>query len=335
MDPKDIARFITEDPDILNEGWEELGIEDPGFKPNNLSDIARLEKEICDVLGVQMAALSFSTAPNMIVEPKAIKKVTNNYFQYVAGSGNTFDFTIHGPYGKTYQLDHRGYRTKPQSDFYRLAIAAVDRGYGDLLREFVAALRPNTKGRTWPRDQLRKGLERIFSDHENLAHLSKSMFGKEGVISNLANLQEQKQDIFFMHEFEEYISNIMHAHMHAAAATIVTSHVPQAWERYKDFWSEGLLKPTSGYDARNTVALWKASLPRGEEELEGEEWKTAPGMPRALPEISNSFIIELVKYGENKFEIFGPHKYGQTYAISPEGYKWFDATYDPSPVEWD
>jgi len=31
MNPEDIARMITEDPDILNEDWEELGIEDPGF----------------------------------------------------------------------------------------------------------------------------------------------------------------------------------------------------------------------------------------------------------------------------------------------------------------
>jgi len=29
MNPKDIARLITEDPDIFNEDWEELGIEDP------------------------------------------------------------------------------------------------------------------------------------------------------------------------------------------------------------------------------------------------------------------------------------------------------------------
>jgi len=29
MNPKDIARMITEDPDLLNEDWEELGIEDP------------------------------------------------------------------------------------------------------------------------------------------------------------------------------------------------------------------------------------------------------------------------------------------------------------------
>jgi|GEM_PF-5192974 len=31
MNPKDIARMITEDPDVLNEDWEELGIEDPGL----------------------------------------------------------------------------------------------------------------------------------------------------------------------------------------------------------------------------------------------------------------------------------------------------------------
>lgn len=27
-----IAKLITDDPDIINEGWEELGIEDPDFK---------------------------------------------------------------------------------------------------------------------------------------------------------------------------------------------------------------------------------------------------------------------------------------------------------------
>lgn len=34
MDPKDIARLITEDPDVFNEDWEELGIEDPGLNLN-------------------------------------------------------------------------------------------------------------------------------------------------------------------------------------------------------------------------------------------------------------------------------------------------------------
>ena len=27
-----ISKFITGDPDIFNEGWEELGIQDPGFE---------------------------------------------------------------------------------------------------------------------------------------------------------------------------------------------------------------------------------------------------------------------------------------------------------------
>jgi hypothetical protein len=32
MNPEEIAKRITEDPDVLDEGWEELGIEDPGFE---------------------------------------------------------------------------------------------------------------------------------------------------------------------------------------------------------------------------------------------------------------------------------------------------------------
>lgn len=32
VDPEKIAKMITEDPDVFNEGWEELGIQDPGFE---------------------------------------------------------------------------------------------------------------------------------------------------------------------------------------------------------------------------------------------------------------------------------------------------------------
>lgn len=32
MNPEDIAKFLTEDPDVFFEGWEELGIKDPGLK---------------------------------------------------------------------------------------------------------------------------------------------------------------------------------------------------------------------------------------------------------------------------------------------------------------
>jgi len=32
MNPEDIARYITDDPDVFSEGWEELGIEDPGLE---------------------------------------------------------------------------------------------------------------------------------------------------------------------------------------------------------------------------------------------------------------------------------------------------------------
>jgi hypothetical protein len=31
INPKFIAKLITEDPDVFNEGWEELGIEDPNI----------------------------------------------------------------------------------------------------------------------------------------------------------------------------------------------------------------------------------------------------------------------------------------------------------------
>lgn len=29
INPKDVAKLITEDPDLFNEGWDELGIQDP------------------------------------------------------------------------------------------------------------------------------------------------------------------------------------------------------------------------------------------------------------------------------------------------------------------
>lgn len=32
MDPREIARMITDHPDILSEDWEELGIADPGIE---------------------------------------------------------------------------------------------------------------------------------------------------------------------------------------------------------------------------------------------------------------------------------------------------------------
>jgi hypothetical protein len=32
MDPREIARMITDHPDILNEDWKELGIADPGIE---------------------------------------------------------------------------------------------------------------------------------------------------------------------------------------------------------------------------------------------------------------------------------------------------------------
>ena len=32
MSPREIARFITDDPDIFSEGWEEVDIEDPGLE---------------------------------------------------------------------------------------------------------------------------------------------------------------------------------------------------------------------------------------------------------------------------------------------------------------
>lgn len=38
MNPEDIARLLTEDPDIFNENWDELGIRDPGFKRDEFDD---------------------------------------------------------------------------------------------------------------------------------------------------------------------------------------------------------------------------------------------------------------------------------------------------------
>lgn len=32
MDPREIAKMITDHPDVLNEDWEELGIADPGLE---------------------------------------------------------------------------------------------------------------------------------------------------------------------------------------------------------------------------------------------------------------------------------------------------------------
>ncbi len=41
-----IARLITNDPDIINEGWEELGIEDPNLSRNNISLTPKEEAKI-------------------------------------------------------------------------------------------------------------------------------------------------------------------------------------------------------------------------------------------------------------------------------------------------
>lgn len=40
---KRIAKLITEDPDIFNEGWEDLGIQDPGFD-HSLEDVKLIMK---------------------------------------------------------------------------------------------------------------------------------------------------------------------------------------------------------------------------------------------------------------------------------------------------
>jgi len=46
MEPKDIARFITDDPDVFLEGWEELGIKDPGLEDPVVDALDRAD-EMC------------------------------------------------------------------------------------------------------------------------------------------------------------------------------------------------------------------------------------------------------------------------------------------------
>ena len=46
MSPREIARFITDDPDIFSEGWEEVDIEDPGLA-DPVEDALERAQEAC------------------------------------------------------------------------------------------------------------------------------------------------------------------------------------------------------------------------------------------------------------------------------------------------
>ena len=46
MSPREIARFITDDPDIFSEGWEEVDIEDPDLA-DPVEDALERAQETC------------------------------------------------------------------------------------------------------------------------------------------------------------------------------------------------------------------------------------------------------------------------------------------------
>jgi hypothetical protein len=61
-----IAKMLTEDPDIFNEGWEELGIADPGLEAG-LNSRELIEK-VKEFFNIQYPDIEYNFIPNKKVD---------------------------------------------------------------------------------------------------------------------------------------------------------------------------------------------------------------------------------------------------------------------------
>lgn len=63
INPEDISKMITDDPDILNEGWEELGIEDPNFQEPSGLKSAEIIRKVQSYFNTNFPDVEFNFMP--------------------------------------------------------------------------------------------------------------------------------------------------------------------------------------------------------------------------------------------------------------------------------
>jgi hypothetical protein len=154
-DIRKIARLITEDPDVLNEGWEELGIEDPykGMRRIIVTDYALhpldfsgAERHITSRDMSSLAAFDRDFSLSLLDLPKTKWETTlaKSFADFTNDAGAKIDLNdihiidrdvkFHTTSGETFAtnpLAHMSFTALVDEEEWLTTLQALDRVYGE------------------------------------------------------------------------------------------------------------------------------------------------------------------------------------------------------------